>query len=165
MPFFRSKPKSTPVVISPSDYAREYYTTAKNKCVNLYEWAQSSDERKQRVVACAKTVGEISIVAFAPGSFTSATAGAVLAVMKPEETKRLLSVVDEGIEGSWRDLTFGVKLATVGAVIVAAYLWFPFISYFATVYSAKIGADWSIQNLNKEVKSTQNEKNARKKMF
>lgn len=79
--------------------------------------------------------------------------------------KRVLSVIDGGVDGAWKDLTFGVKLATVGVVIVAAYLWFPFISYLATIYSAKIGADWSIQNLGKEVQSARDEVDARKKKF
>ncbi|MEC7839724.1 MAG: hypothetical protein VX777_06765 [Chlamydiota bacterium] len=165
MNFFKAEPSPKPQKLGWEDYAREYREFAKTKAKQWHEKLSDSQELQEHVIGGAKAVAEVSVLAFAPHSFIGATTGAVIAAINPEKVAQINKVIDGGVNGAWKDLSFEVKLATVAVVVFAAYLCFPLFSAFSTLYSVKLGAGIAVRNINNEVDETRQVSEKKKKLY
>ncbi len=147
---FSTTPKEVLPVESKS---QEFISNVKEQGTVFFKNVGESTETQKKLVACARTVADVSMISFGPYAAWSAMLGAGLGVYSPKASKDLCRLIDGAIEGSCKDLKFEVKLALVGTVAVAAYLWLPVISSVATVYSMKIGAEMSVRYLGPQKKS------------
>lgn len=97
-------------------------------------------QTQTKILAATCSIADISAVCFQP---YAAVTGVILSSAMPERSLQLTGVVTGAIQDSWGKLSFEHKIVFSVCIMIASYTWLPILTTIATLYSVKVGADFT----------------------
>lgn len=144
------------------DQAYQYGQFLKYAAGITYEKIQQPGEVQNRVFALARTSAAIASVYY---HWDWALGAAALTVALPEVARPILDGSEAMVTGLWNKLSPNLKTAALAAGTVVSYYGVSYLTIPACMFSAKVGGERAIENLNKQamaLASAQAEANAKK---
>jgi hypothetical protein len=128
-----------------------YVETLRRPLENCYEKIQVSGETQNRFLAALRTTIGIASVHLDP---LSAMVGNALTIALPSNARTIISKSDDMLTGLWNGMTPNQRLAATIAGIIVTYYGVPYLWIPAAICSAKVGAQLSLDNVNKEIEAS-----------